>query len=252
MQRAERLLAQAHAIAPDSDVVFNTYVLWLGSVGRCPEVIEAAEGPSGQTRTGCGSWTGPTMSWRLQGSDGTAERPWRCREGDQLIPLSPWMFIRYRDGLLLSRQDTRSLERLSHEPGNHPDTGHIVSLPQPMPESGACGGQAVQPRQIAYSPMTPFAVISRTIHRTAFCRADQAYQDGCASPANATMPKKTRIRCTGGCCLAQRNRRSHAEDAPGMKTIRTADLTRFLVESRPVVIDTVSYSWGRRFLERSG
>ena len=33
--------------------------------------------------------------------------------------------------------------------------------------------------------------------------------------------------------------------APGASTIRTADLARFLEQARPVVIDTVSYSWGR-------
>ena len=43
MQRAARLLAEARAIAPDSEVVLNTYVLWLRTVGRCPEVIEAAQ-----------------------------------------------------------------------------------------------------------------------------------------------------------------------------------------------------------------
>ena len=33
--------------------------------------------------------------------------------------------------------------------------------------------------------------------------------------------------------------------APGVRTIRTADLARMLAETRPVVIDAVTYSWGR-------
>jgi adenylate cyclase len=33
--------------------------------------------------------------------------------------------------------------------------------------------------------------------------------------------------------------------APGVTTIRTADLVQFLAQARPVVIDTVSYSWAR-------
>ena len=33
--------------------------------------------------------------------------------------------------------------------------------------------------------------------------------------------------------------------APGARTIRTTDLAKFLALARPVVIDTVSYSWGR-------
>ena len=34
-------------------------------------------------------------------------------------------------------------------------------------------------------------------------------------------------------------------EAPGVTTIRTADLSRLLAEARPVVIDTVTNSWGR-------
>jgi DNA-binding winged helix-turn-helix (wHTH) protein len=33
--------------------------------------------------------------------------------------------------------------------------------------------------------------------------------------------------------------------APGVKMIRTAELSWFLVEARPILIDTLSYSWGR-------
>jgi hypothetical protein len=33
--------------------------------------------------------------------------------------------------------------------------------------------------------------------------------------------------------------------APGVTTIRTAEFARFVVQARPLVIDTVSYSWGR-------
>ena len=40
MQRAERLLSRARAIAPDSPVVLNAYVLWLRTVGRYAEVVE--------------------------------------------------------------------------------------------------------------------------------------------------------------------------------------------------------------------
>ena len=43
LQRAERLLARARALAPGSEGVLNTYVFWLRTVGRCPEAIAAAE-----------------------------------------------------------------------------------------------------------------------------------------------------------------------------------------------------------------
>jgi adenylate cyclase len=34
-------------------------------------------------------------------------------------------------------------------------------------------------------------------------------------------------------------------DSPGAKTLRTADFVRFLAESRPIVIDTMTYFWGQ-------
>ena len=43
MQRAGRLLAQARALAPGSAKVLNITLYWLRTVGRCAEVIEAAE-----------------------------------------------------------------------------------------------------------------------------------------------------------------------------------------------------------------
>ena len=41
-------------------------------------------------------------------------------------------------------------------------------------------------------------------------------------------------------------------EAPGVTTIRTADLARFLAEAKPVVIDTVTNSWGRSIPEAVG
>ena len=35
------------------------------------------------------------------------------------------------------------------------------------------------------------------------------------------------------------------KDAPGVKTLHTADLVRFSAESQPIVIDTMTYFWGR-------
>ena len=43
MQRAGRLLAQARALEPRSPRVLNIALYWLRTVGRCAEVIEAAE-----------------------------------------------------------------------------------------------------------------------------------------------------------------------------------------------------------------
>ena len=41
-------------------------------------------------------------------------------------------------------------------------------------------------------------------------------------------------------------------EAPGVKTIRTAELVGLLADAQPLVIDTVSNSWGSRSRGRSG
>ena len=43
MQRAGRLLAQARTLEPGSPKVLSITLYWLRTVGRCAEVIEAAE-----------------------------------------------------------------------------------------------------------------------------------------------------------------------------------------------------------------
>jgi tetratricopeptide (TPR) repeat protein len=116
MDRAGQLLKEARTLAPASDFVLNTYVLWLHTVGRCPEAIELAK-QALQTDphrmrvwTGiynelamCKVWTGdPEQALALQA------------EADRLNPFSPWKFFRYHQmgkaSLLLGReQDAISL-----------------------------------------------------------------------------------------------------------------------------------------------
>jgi hypothetical protein len=43
MQRTERLLARARALAPESPIVINTYLQWLRIAGRCGEAIDACQ-----------------------------------------------------------------------------------------------------------------------------------------------------------------------------------------------------------------
>ena len=40
MQRAEHLLMRARAVAPNSEMVLNTYVYWFRTAAGCPEAIE--------------------------------------------------------------------------------------------------------------------------------------------------------------------------------------------------------------------
>ena len=91
-------LAQARSIAPGSAEVLNTTVYWLRSVGRCPEVIEAAEHAIRTDPNGMRMWTGVynelAVCKTVTGHAG--EEIVLQARADQLNPRSPWKFIRYR------------------------------------------------------------------------------------------------------------------------------------------------------------
>jgi tetratricopeptide (TPR) repeat protein len=98
MERAEQLLAQARAIAPDSPEVLNITLYWLRTLGRCPEVIEAAErgirlDPNRmRMQTGVYNELAVCKTWA-----GHAEEDITLQEqANQLNPRSPWAFSRYR------------------------------------------------------------------------------------------------------------------------------------------------------------
>ena len=122
MRRAEQLLAQARALEPGSATVLNTTVFWLRSVGRCAEVIEAAERAiridPNRTRTHTGRHIQSSLPCARHGRD-TPRRSWRSGAGaDQLNPRSTCKSSRYRHmgfaSLLLGRdQDAIAFLRRS-------------------------------------------------------------------------------------------------------------------------------------------
>ena len=114
MQRAGRLLAQARALQPGSASVLNIVVYWLRSVGRCAEVIEAAEHAIRIDPNRMRTYTGLYNELAVcKTRTGHAEEELALQAlADQLNPRSPLKFSRYRHmgfaALMLGRDQKRS------------------------------------------------------------------------------------------------------------------------------------------------
>ncbi len=258
MQRAANLLARARAIAPDSALVLNTTVYWLRSVGRCQEVLEAAQlaiqtDPSRMnTMTGVYNELG-----RCKTATGHAEEEIALQDkANRLNPHSPWMFVRYlRMGfasLMLGRnQDAITyLQRsLALNPDNDSTQGWTDRL---LAAAYARTGQMEDAkRSLAEADrLWPYDTV----------RGHWPEDSTSAVYAEQIKGYQASLRLAGERDHADEDadlgvpadRALHSEfagptptAAPGVRTIRTADLARMLAETRPVVIDAVTYSWGR-------
>jgi adenylate cyclase len=255
MQRAERLLARARAIAPDSEVVLNTYVLWLRTVGRCPEAIEAAERALNTDPNRMRVWTGiynelATCKVLIGHAD---EGLVLQEKADQLNPLSPWKYMRYEQmgwaSLLLGR-DRDAIMYLERSLGMHSQADTEYRWRR-LAAAYARIGQMEEARQY----------LSKADHLWPY---DTVRSHSAGSPSSVVFAEQIR-RFQEGLRLA--GERDHADeeadfgvptdgalhsevagytpkDAPGVKTIRTGDLAFFLAKARPILIEAVSYSWG--------
>ena len=98
LQRAGRLLAQARALEPQSAQVLNSAVYWLRPVGRCAEVIEAAEHAIRIDPNRMRIYTGVYNELAVcKTRVGHAEEELALQTlADQLNPRSPFKFSRYR------------------------------------------------------------------------------------------------------------------------------------------------------------
>ena len=137
MQRAGHLLMRARSAAPDSEMVLNTYVYWLRTVGICQEATEltqqAIQANANRTRTWTGIYNELSICKTLTGH---AEEGLNLQdEADRLNPLSPYKFIRYAEmgwiTLMLGRgrESVMYLERslaLQHDPDDYNSLGLVL------------------------------------------------------------------------------------------------------------------------------
>ena len=193
MQRAGRLLAQARAIEPESDMVLNTYVYWLRTVGRCPEAIEAAQRAIQTDPNRARVWTGlynelaVCKTWTGHAEEAIALQ----QKADELNPRSPWKFSRYQhmgfDSLMLGR-DADAIELFQRSLALESGGPRRDAMGLPLPGGGLCpnrpdaggealsfgGGSAVALRHGAQS-------LSGLLIQPSLCRADQTLS-GRAAP----------------------------------------------------------------------
>jgi len=257
MQRAGRLLAQARILEPGSPRVLNITLYWLRTVGRCAEVIEAAEhairiDPNRmRTETGVYNELAVCKTWTGHAEEELALQT----QADQLNPRSPWKHSRYRHmgfaALMLGR-DKDAIAFLQRSLAIHPEARANPWTYRMLAAAYARTGQIDEAKRwlAASDRLWPYGTVR------------SVYPQELSSPIYVQQMRdyQAALRLAGA--------RDHADEdadfgtptagslhgevagytpvaAPGARTIRTAELVPFLADVRPLVVDTVSNSWGR-------
>jgi adenylate cyclase len=258
LERTERLLAQAHASAPESEQVLSTTVYWLRSVGRCAEAIEAAQriiqiDPKRvRVMTGIYNELAICKTWTGYAEEGIALQ----EQANQLNPRSTARFLRYRrmgwGSLLLGRdQDAINYLQRSLAIKSQVDVGTHRTYRQ-LAAAYARTGQMEEARKW----------LTKADRLWPYDTVRSHFPDGQSSAVYAEQIKgyQAALRLAG--------ERDHADEAadfgvptdgvlhsefsgftptnaPGARTIRTADLVGLLADVQPIVVDTMTYSWGQ-------
>jgi adenylate cyclase len=258
MQRAEHLLARARALAPDLPLVLSTYVLWLRTVGRCPEAIEVCQRSIRMHQNRIRGWMGfhhelgRCKTWMGQAEHGIALEI----DANRLNPRSPWRYLRYRHiawySLLLGR-DHDAIRHLERSLAINPeDDGDLHWQYRRLAAAYARTGNVASARQYLASAqrLWPYdtvrsrapELLTSPVYVEQFRRFQDALhlaglRDHADEDADFGVLTDTAL---------------HGElagltpaDAPGAKTLRTVDFVRFLGQCRPIVIDTMTYFWGQ-------
>jgi TolB-like protein/rhodanese-related sulfurtransferase len=254
MQRAGSLLVRAHAIAPESRLVLNYKVQWLRNLGRFQEAVAVAEDLIQRFPNFEAGYFDLAQSKIVAGH--AEEAIPLSEKAIRLNPRSAWLFNRYRDmgfaSLMLGRdRDAITfLERsLAINPDDNSESQWIYRF---LAAADARSGLIPEAKHALAEADRLWPYDTVRMH----------WPDDPSSPVYAEQIRhfQDALRLAG--------ERDHAEEeadfgvvadsalhsdfagltptsAPGVTTIRTADLVRLLAQARPIVIDTVSYSWGR-------
>ncbi len=125
LQRAERLITKARALAPGSELVLNTYVEWLRAVGRCPQAVEIAERAiqtdPNRTRVMTGIYNELARCEMMLGDSEAALS--LHEQADRLNPRSPYKFQRYAQmglAMLLLGRNQEAVAYLERSLAMHP------------------------------------------------------------------------------------------------------------------------------------
>jgi TolB-like protein/DNA-binding winged helix-turn-helix (wHTH) protein len=254
LQRVERLITEARALAPGSEMVLNTYVEWLRAVDRCPEAIETAERAIETDPNRTRVWTGLYNELaRCKMKLGDAEAALSLHEqADRLNPRSTYKFQRYGQmglALLLLGRDREAVAYLERSLAMHPfDSGGYRY--RRLAAAYALTGQEVQAQHALAEAdrLRPYNTVRGNFAEYPsgiYVKQMRHIQDGLRLAGQRDHADED------GDFGVPADRTLHSEaaghtpmSAPGATTIRTPELAPLLAEARPVVIDVVGCSCG--------
>jgi adenylate cyclase len=254
MQRVEMMITRARAIAPDAEGLLGIMIQWYRKLERNQEAMAVAEELIRRFPNNLFGYSALSTSKIFAGH--AEEAIPLLEKSIQLNPRSSYLFYRYRQlgfaSLLLGRDKDaiafleRSLAINPDDDGSRQWTYRFLAAAHAQAGEVAAAKHAVAEADRLW----PYDTVR------------SHWPDDLSSPVYAEQVRHLQA----GLRLA--GERDHADEgadfgvpsdaalrndsagltptaAPGASTIRTADLARFLEQGRPVVIDTVSYSWGR-------
>ncbi len=250
-------MTKARELAPDSLAVLNVMAYWLRTVGRCAEVIEAAEqairNDPNRTRIQTGLYNELAV---CKTRTGHAEEELAIQaQVDQLNPRSPWKSSRYRHlgsaSLMLGR-DQDAIDYLQRSLAMHPGLSGLNWTYRMLAVAYARTGQIDEAKRWLSASMrlwphdTVRSHYPEDLSSATYAQQIKDYQAGLRL---AGLRDHADEDADFGVAMDASLREEVAgytpTGAPGARLIRTGELVQFLAEARPVVIDTVSNSWGR-------
>ena len=253
LRRAERLLRQASTIAPNSGEVLNYLVYWLSSMGRCQEVIEAAQQAiqmDPNQGTGLYNELGKCKTWT-----GHAEEEIPLQQtANRRNPLSSYKFRRHnRMGFasLMLGKDQDAITFYQRSLAMDLEEGGTQTVYRGLAAAYARTGQMEEAKRALAEAdrLWPYdtvrgrapEILTSPVYVEQYRRYQDALRlagerDHADEDADFGVPADDALHSEA----AGRTPTS----APGATTIRTPELARLLAEARPVVIDAVWYSWG--------
>jgi TolB-like protein/DNA-binding winged helix-turn-helix (wHTH) protein len=251
MQRAGRLLTQAQALAPASEVVLNTYVYWLHTLGRCPEIIELTERALRTDPNRMRMWTGiyhelaTCKIWTGHAEEGLALQA----EADRLNPLSPFKFMRYHQmgkASLLLGKDQDAIRLLERAVAMNPNDlfafrwlAAAYALAGRTEEAKRCLAEVN--RSWGYDTVRGYAGPTGLPPSSVYIAQQRRFQDGLRLAGMRDHADEDADFGAPADGVLHSEVAGHTPtSAPGATTILTADLRRLLGETHPLVIDAIT------------
>ena len=257
MERAGQLLAQARTLEPRSLWVLETALYWLRTVGRCAEVIETAEHAlridPNRTRGLTGLYNELAVCKTRKGH---AEEELSLQaQADELNPRSPFKFSRYRHmgfaALMLGR-DQDAIGYLERSLAINPQASALAWTYCMLAATHARLGHVDEAKRwLAQSVrlwpyITVRGVYPEELGSPVYAQQLRNYQAGLRlAGLRDHADQDTEFDVPTDALLRSEIAGQTPSEAPGVKTIRTTELVGLLPEAQPLVIDTVSNSWGK-------